>query len=322
MLSWHIGSRMLTCIVKSEPAMLQLRDELRRGAWRDAPICPFVCLNYLYQSNSEAMTVDDALDRYAVRNEPEAATRRKAAWLRAACADTDPPLRMYLPHIDGVRDAASGRGGRRPGFVPEGLIGHGLNLVRPKPPTQRRTLWMALIGDVLVFDTVQNAGSYRKWCVKQGVRCPTLLSLDCERIQNSGITEGGKPPPQRLTDMDAYFGTMPRGESPPDEGGNGATETAQVTALRQLLVEWDEWQSKQQEQNAACEEVQRMGVSDEPDAGARKGKGPARRAVNANADDENAVQGNDGAGRAALRDKTGKRGSGAAEAPPVKKSRR
>jgi hypothetical protein len=252
MMSWHVGSRMLACVVTSEDTMMRLREALRKqSAFKTTAICPFVSLDYLTSIGGADMTLEDAIARYSVAGESSADASRKANWLRAACAGTDPPLTMQLLHRD------SGRS--RQQYVPVGLIGHAINLIRPAIGGHRRTLWFALIGDALVFDTVKHAGAYRKWCVGANLRCPTLISLDCERLAMSGILEGGKPPPARLTDMESYFASAPAqagGSSGDDDGGAAPAENANVAALRQLLLQWDHWHAKRLEVEAAESAVQ------------------------------------------------------------------
>ena len=236
MLSWTIGARLLTCVVRNSDTMMQLRTDLRKGAFRDAPICPFASMDYLLPHDARDMTLEEAAQYYDVPGEAAATAQRKAAWLRAACLETDPPLRLTVPHLDLVGGRGRGSSSKRQPCTPVGLIGHGVNLVRPAVAGHRRTLWNALIGDVLVFDTAQHAGAYRKWCVAGGIRCPNLVTLDCEKVANSGIVEGGKPPPARLQDMESYFGTAPSAQAAED---GESEETAQVAALRQLLTNWD-----------------------------------------------------------------------------------
>ena len=269
MLSWNIGSRLLTCVVRNEDAMLQLRSDLRKGAFKDAPICPFVCMDYLLPYDNRDMTLEDAAQCYEVPGEAAPARQRKAAWLRAACLETDPPLRLAVPHLEaGGRGGGRGNGSsKRQACVPVGLIGHGVNLIRPAVAGHRRTLWMALIGDVLVFDTIQHAGAYRKWCVSSGVRCPNLVTLDCERVANSGIVDGGKPPPARLADMDAYFATAPSIQAAEEGDGEGG-EAAQVAALRQLLAASDALAAQRQKLQALA-----GGAEDGAEEPAAEGRG-------------------------------------------------
>lgn len=49
-----------------------------------------------------------------------------------------------------------------PNDWPEGCLGYAFNLVRPMQPGHRARLLYSLLGNVLVFETLQNASAYRE----------------------------------------------------------------------------------------------------------------------------------------------------------------
>ena len=277
MLSWHLGNRMATCVVNDTAAMLSLRADLRAGAWAQSAICPFVSLAAVTASPAGALSLPDACARYAVPGEPGEHVARRVAWLRDACAGSDEALGLSLPHVEGVRQrssgaAAAGRGGAGSAPLPHGLVAHAVNLVRPARPGLRRTVWFALLGDTLVFDTLQNMMRYRDACKTAQLRCQTMLSLDCERVQSSGITEGSKPPPARLADMDVCFGTAPaaaRAAAAADEDGEEEADSEDVADLRALLEDWDKASEMAQAAQAAQAQLTRVqaGEAGSPAAG-------------------------------------------------------
>ena len=224
--SWHVGSRMLMCVVRDRATLETRRAALREGRWRNLPICAFLALDMAPLANSQSIALDQLLNRYAVPGEPRAFAQKRAAWVRAACDGTvDPPVGLLLPHNSGPQ-RNSGAGAALEKGLGTGLIGHLVNLVRPAVAGHRRSVLWAAMQDTLLFDTLQNAMAYKAAMVRANARCPALLSLECERVTSNGITEGGKPPGPKVTDLEAYFGGAPAGDA--DE---------ELAALRALLAE-------------------------------------------------------------------------------------
>jgi hypothetical protein len=224
--SWHVGSRMLMCVVRDRATLEARRTPLREGRWRNSPICPFLALDMAVVANAPTVAVEQLLARYAVAGEPRALTQRRTAWVRAACGGSaEAAIRLSLPHqsADGRAVATALQGEKAVGT---GLVGHLVNLVRPAVTGHRRSVLWAAMGDTLLFDTLGNAMAYKAAVVRAGGRCPALLSLDCERISGNGITEGGKPPGPSVSDLESHFGGAPAGDA--DE---------ELVALRALLDE-------------------------------------------------------------------------------------
>jgi hypothetical protein len=249
-LSWNLGARMLTCVVRQRGAMQALRAKLRAGRWHDAPICSFLSLDMVAASKAGIMTLPEALRHYAVDGEAPQCAARRAAWLRAALAGgCDTHLRLGMPHL------ADGKGADAApvaGLTPRGLLGHAVNLLRPSVPGLRRSVWHALLSNALVFEDLACATEYKAALAARNWGCPTLITLDGERIQSNGVTDGGRPPPARLEDMEYYFGSAPTAAGAGDAGGGGGAdddggggggdagaEDEEVEALRALMAECD-----------------------------------------------------------------------------------
>ncbi len=282
MLSWQANQRMLMCVTKDRGTLMQLRNELRAGLWKDAPVCSFVSLDMINPTPATSMTVADALRRYAVPGEPPAAAAQRRAWLRDAAADGDanPLLRLSLPHQQSGAAA----------FPATGLIAHAINLLRPTKQGHRRTVWHSVFADMLVFDTLASASAYRAAATAAGVRCATLISLDCERIQASGITDGARPPPAHLKDMDCHFGSAPADAR--EEGGEEGGGDEEVEALRTLLALCQAAQKAERALQHAVDAVQATGEAgaalSPPPQQQQRGGGAAKRAAPADAEEDEA----------------------------------
>lgn len=56
----------------------------------------------------------------------------------------------------------AGGEGLGPNDWPKGCLGYAFNLVRPTQPGHRGSLLYSLLGNVLVFETLQDASAYRE----------------------------------------------------------------------------------------------------------------------------------------------------------------
>lgn len=74
---------------------------------------------------------------------------------------------------------AGGMGGGNlgPGDWPQGCLGYAFNLVRPARPGHRASLLYSLLGNVLVFVTLQDASAYRELVTQVS----SALLLACKR---------------------------------------------------------------------------------------------------------------------------------------------
>jgi hypothetical protein len=262
-LSWSVASRMCMLVVRTEKAMHKLRGKLRAGAWKDAAIPSFLPLDCTTPCRAEEIGLEQAIAFYASPGEDAQLARRREAWLRDALRDTEPALKLPLYRPKAGDGAILG------------LLGHAVNLLRPVASSERLralVLWPTLL-EQLVFDTLPAATSYKKACAAEGVRCPPIVTMDCERCQTSGIVDGGKPPPATLAEMDACFGSAAAVQP---AGGDGQVSEAEEQAA-QLLEACEELQRLASALRAAGDKAQQAQQAVEAAPGeAAAGEAPAR----------------------------------------------
>lgn len=77
---------------------------------------------------------------------------------------------------------------------PEGFVGFAANMVAVVDPAlqaQMRQVFYSLLGETMVFDSLEHAMAFRRGVVRaKGTKCPLLLCLDGERIESTGILWG------------------------------------------------------------------------------------------------------------------------------------
>jgi len=149
------------------------------------------------------------------------------ALVRAACAGSDPPLPLSLPHHKaGSRDKNLD--------WPQGCLGHLCNLVRPAQRGQRATVVYGLLSGTLVFETLNDALAYREH-VTQTLRLPCgseMVSLDMGRVSGRGIISGSNFRPPPLDKADFVMGSAPCGGSD-GEGGRVEAMRGWIEVLRE-----------------------------------------------------------------------------------------
>jgi chromosome segregation ATPase len=83
-----------------------------------------------------------------------------------------------------------------------GFVGYVVNLI-DVANSDLRHVFYNLFGETMVFDTYQHGYDYRSKIIKNG-KCPTIITLDGEKLENSGIIYGGKK-----TESSNRFGQLP-----------------------------------------------------------------------------------------------------------------
>eukprot|EP00887_Chlorella_sp_A99_P005757 scaffold1.g5757.t1 len=197
----------------------------------------------------------------AVKELPSAASAGPCAQalMRAACAGgSDPPLAAPLPHVSAFArlkagDAAQLVGqGPGPKDWPPGLCGFLFNLVRPLHRGHRAALLHNLLGNMLVFETLDQASDYREFVVQQKLKTslPTIVTLDGHRLGSNGIISGSASfqVPPSLEQCDLCFG------APGDAGGGNTAELAAAAAA--AMEEWIELIRQRDVAEAAVTEAQ------------------------------------------------------------------
>eukprot|EP01080_Neovahlkampfia_damariscottae_P009904 gene9904-2226_t len=75
----------------------------------------------------------------------------------------------------------------------EGALGHAINLIElKKEQFEIRYVFYSLIGDTIVFDTYENALAYRQRLLMQKKRCPTIVTMDGDKLEQTGVVYAGK----------------------------------------------------------------------------------------------------------------------------------
>ena len=147
---------------------------------------------------------------------------------RAACAGTDGPLPLPLPHQRGGAANTSA-----PDWPP-GCLGYLCNLVRPVHDGHRGSVVYGLLSGTILFETLQNACAYREH-VTQSLKIPfssEMLSLDGGRVTGRGVISGSNFRPVPLDKADFVIGS---GEGAPGSGAADKLEALQswVEVLRE-----------------------------------------------------------------------------------------
>ena len=137
------------------------------------------------------------------------------ALTRSACAGTDRPLCLPLPHQKANRDASSTV------IWPEGCLGYLCNLVRPVHSGHRATIVYGLLSGTLVFETLDHATAYREY-VSQTLKIPfgnEMVCLDGNRVTGRGIISGSnfRPPPLDTADFVIGSGEGAIGSGPAEK---------------------------------------------------------------------------------------------------------
>ena len=158
----------------------------------------------------------------------------------AACAGTDDPLPIALPHARALGTREPPSGVPAAGDWPAGCCGYAFNLVRPAAPGARRGLLFALLGQTLVFETAEAAGAYRE-AVSGRLRagCGDILTLDGGRITSKGIVSGSSFQVLPVGRAPFRFGTTPVDDRPMAADEEGGEEAAAAAALDRLADAMD-----------------------------------------------------------------------------------
>jgi chromosome segregation ATPase len=76
----------------------------------------------------------------------------------------------------------------------EGFMGYAVNLIELKEEDEYlRSCFYAIIGDTIIFDNYDNGYEFRKQQIKNSKHCPRIYTLNCDKIEQSGIVYAGKP---------------------------------------------------------------------------------------------------------------------------------
>lgn len=173
------------------------------------------------------------------------AGERAQALQRAACAGSDPPLAVPLPHVTALVRMKEGEAARvavgSPGAHdwPAGLCGFLFNLVRPVQHGHRAAVLYGLMGSTLVFETLTDASAYREYVCQRlrGGPMGDLITLDGQRISSKGITSGSSfAVPPSLADMEMRFGCGPSADGAGEAEARRAAMEEWVQLLRERAV--------------------------------------------------------------------------------------
>lgn len=184
----------------------------------------------------------------------------------AACAGTDGPLSMPLPHtraLSGPNAKPPPRGKLGPDDWPQGCLGFLVNLVRPVQRGQRATVLWPMLGHTLVFETLADASAYREY-TSQVLRINPgdLLCLDMGRINGKGITAGSSFAPPELEKAEYLIGSGPGAAANTSSDGNGGAPlntgdiTNELTLLEGLIPALKAQEAAQQALEAAQARLQ------------------------------------------------------------------
>jgi len=160
----------------------------------------------------------------------------------AACQGADPPLPFPLPHAKvllahGARMKAAQQGGNGnassssasnalvaaapPKGVPaadewpEGCLGYAFNLVRPTKKGARAALLYPLLGQTLVFESLESGSRYREQlATRLRAGCGDVVSLDGGRVSSKGVTSGSGFAVPPAGSVPWRFGSTPANQRP------------------------------------------------------------------------------------------------------------
>eukprot|EP00873_Tetraselmis_striata_P016358 jgi/Tetstr1/436622/TSEL_025418.t1 len=111
-----------------------------------------------------------------------------------AMAGSDPGLCMRLPHTRVLQQLQRDRRPVDPecqlgaNTWPPGFVGYLFNLVRPTKPNTRASIIYAILGSVMVFETLDQAEDYRSLlCTTLRSSCAAISTLDFRMITTNGI---------------------------------------------------------------------------------------------------------------------------------------
>ena len=176
-----------------------------------------------------------------------------------AVHETDAMVAWDLPHESffkrGGAAAAPVRGGDgddvnsgnlSAGSWPQGCLGFIVNLLRPTRPGLRTTVLQALLGRSILFDDLASAEQYRAGCVKLGVGCPDLLSMQGEVVTGSGVVRGSHARVDTSRDPDFMLGAASASQT-----GAGLAQERRGATLSLLALAMEELEAAQQAYDVA-----------------------------------------------------------------------
>ncbi|KAK9820414.1 hypothetical protein WJX72_010046 [[Myrmecia] bisecta] len=187
-----------------------------------------------------------------------ACCERARGLMRAASHGSDALLPTALPHTRalGIKQDTSVRLLGATDW-PLGCLGFAYNLVRPAVPGHRAALLANLLGQTLVFDTLDHAQAYREF-MTQVLKAGTgdIFTLCGHKISGRGIIGGSgfKVPP--LDELQHRFGSASNEADPTDIERQAAAVQALVSALEEQQLCAGRCQAAQQ---AVSEAEQRLG---------------------------------------------------------------
>ena len=192
------------------------------------------------------------------------ATRALAA---AACDGADDPLPLPLPHARALA-ARAGRGGGaapppprgvpRADEWPDGCCGYAFNLVRPLRRGHRAGLLFGLLGQTLVFESLDAASRYRE-ALARGLRagCGDIVTLDGRRITSKGIVSGSSFVVTPVDRAPWRFGVGGGGGGGSGRFGAAADAAARAASLETLAAALDARDAATSASEAAAAKLER-----------------------------------------------------------------
>ena len=273
---------LLPVVVVKDPASRNALAAARSG---DAlPTPDILSLTHVQPFRAAGPVPEDAKSRSILlphRNKSASALAR--ALVAAACQGSDAPLPFPLPHAKvllahGARMKAQHqqqqqRGNKEPSSSsaaaavnpnalvaaappkgvpaadewPEGCLGYAFNLLRPTKKGARAALLYPLLGQTLVFESLETGSRYREHlATRLRAGCGDIVSLDGGRVSSKGVTSGSSFAVPPAASVPWRFGSTPANQRPRiheeeeeeevEEQGRGADNSSTDPAALEALV--------------------------------------------------------------------------------------
>lgn len=255
---------LLPVVVVRDPAVRSLLAAARSG---DAlPTPDILALTHVQPFRAAGPVPEDARSRaILLPHRSRTASSLARALVAAACRGSDAPLPLPLPHAKvllahGARRraqqqqqqqqqgqpgppaaaaaaaslalvaAAPPRGVPAADEWPEGCLGYAFNLVRPTRKGARAALLYPLLGQTLVFESLEAGSAYReRLATRLRAGCGDIVSLDGGRVSSKGVTSGSGFAVPPAGSVPWRFGSTPASQRPriqEEEEGEGQEEGA------------------------------------------------------------------------------------------------
>ena len=232
---------LLPVVVVRDPQARALLAAARSGD--SLPTPDIVALTHVQPFRAAGPVPEDSKSRsILLPHRSKSASSLARTLVAAACQGSDAPLPFPLPHAKvllahGARKRQAqqqqqgGRAAPSPSNAlvaaappkgvpaadewPEGCLGYAFNLVRPTKKGARAALLYPLLGQTLVFESLETGSAYREHlATRLRAGCGDIVSLDGGRVSSKGVTSGSGFAVPPAGSVPWRFGSTPANQRP------------------------------------------------------------------------------------------------------------